>query len=334
MKFSVVIGNPPYHIIQKGHYHPLYSKFIDLSQQLGFQFIFIVPARFLFRAGNTPKAWIQKMLNDPCLRVLYFEKNSTKVFSNAIDCKGGVCILAWDFFIKGRPINIYIPHEQLQSIVNKVASSNKQGQQFLPSIMYLQNHFNLKKLDQYYEDLNRTDSRVGTDAFKYDIFTRKSTNSQDIKMLGVINNKRCFRYVDQKYLNLNYSNINGYKVLVPKASGDLKSGKVLGTPVLVTPKVGYTSTFLGIGCFQSKVEAKNALSYIRTKFVRVLISVLKVTQDNNRKVFQLVPLQDFTKESDINWDTTIAEIDQQLYTKYNLSDDEIEFIENNVKPMK
>ena len=64
-----------------------------------------------------------------------------------------------------------------------------------------------------------------------------------------------------------------------------------------------------------------------------MLGVLKVTQDNNKEVWKFVPLQDFTENSDIDWSKSIPEIDQQLYAKYNLNEEEISFIESMIKPM-
>lgn len=75
------------------------------------------------------------------------------------------------------------------------------------------------------------------------------------------------------------------------------------------------------------------MKYIKSKFARTLLDVLKVTQDNDRSVWKLIPLQDFTQDSDIDWSKSIHEIDLQLYRKYGLSEDEIEFIETHVKEM-
>lgn len=75
------------------------------------------------------------------------------------------------------------------------------------------------------------------------------------------------------------------------------------------------------------------MRYIKSKFARVMLGVLKITQDNTKAKWAYVPLQNFTKTSDINWSKSIQEIDQQLYKKYNLSDEEIEFIETHVKEM-
>lgn len=89
-----------------------------------------------------------------------------------------------------------------------------------------------------------------------------------------------------------------------------------------------------IGPFSTKTEAEAAMKYIKSKFVRAMLSILKNTQGNTRPVWKYVPLQDFSDKSDINWNTSISNIDKQLYKKYGLTDEEIAFIETNVKEME
>ena len=96
---------------------------------------------------------------------------------------------------------------------------------------------------------------------------------------------------------------------------------------------GYTQTFIGIGAFECQSEAENALKYVKTKFTRTMLHVLKVTQDNNRDVWKYVPIQDFSKRTDIDWSVSVSAIDQQLYKKYGLTGEEISFIETHVKEM-
>ena len=100
------------------------------------------------------------------------------------------------------------------------------------------------------------------------------------------------------------------------------------------PKVGHTETFISFGAFNTKLEAENLLKYIKTKFLRTLLGIFKVTQGNKTAhVWSTIPLQDFSNHSDIDWSQDINKIDQQLYHKYNLTDEEISFIEKNVKEM-
>ena len=101
----------------------------------------------------------------------------------------------------------------------------------------------------------------------------------------------------------------------------------------MNPLVGFTETFISIGAFDKELEAQNALKYIKSKFARTMLGVLKITQDNPRDKWQKVPLQDFTISSDIDWTKSISEIDQQLYKKYGLDQTEIDFIESKVKAM-
>ena len=121
--------------------------------------------------------------------------------------------------------------------------------------------------------------------------------------------------------------------MIPASNVSGAIGEVLSTPILGEPILGYTQSFIGIGAFEKEAEADAALKYVKTKFMRTMLGILKVTQDNNTDVWKFVPLQDFTSNSDIDWSQNIPDIDRQLYSKYNLSDDEIDFIEKMIKPM-
>ena len=86
-----------------------------------------------------------------------------------------------------------------------------------------------------------------------------------------------------------------------------------------------TETFLQVGPFESETEANNALKYMETKLFKLLVGINKTTQHATKKVYNFVPMQDFTEASDINWKKSVSE---QLYEKYNLTSEEQEFIEN------
>lgn len=116
---------------------------------------------------------------------------------------------------------------------------------------------------------------------------------------------------------------------MPQANGSGAIGEVLSTPL-----IGYTQSFIGIGLFDSKLEALACLKYIKGKFSRVMLGTLKITQNNSSpEIWSNVPLQDFTDKSDIDWSKSIHEIDLQLYKKYGLDENEIAFIESHVKEM-
>lgn len=130
-----------------------------------------------------------------------------------------------------------------------------------------------------------------------------------------------------------------HKVIVPESNGSGAIGEVpctpiIGTPIIGEPLIGVTQTFLTIGAFDTCAEAEACLKYVKTKFARTLLGILKVTQHNPKDTWRLVPLQDFTNRSDIDWTQRVSDIDRQLYRKYALSESEIAFIEEKVRAME
>lgn len=177
---------------------------------------------------------------------------------------------------------------------------------------------------------------VGTnvfDTFPELFFDECPTDGADyIQIYGRKENTRCSKWIKRSYVKLP-DNIDYYKVFIPKSNGSGAIGEVLSTPVVGRPVVGHTVTFLSIGKYETVYEAEATLKYIKSKFSRTLLGALKVTQDNPRETWSYVPMQDFTKHSDIDWTKSVHDIDLQLYKKYGLSDEEIAFIESKVKPM-
>lgn len=340
MKFDAIVGNPPYQIMATGNANgsdPIYHLFIDAACKLGEKVSFIHPARFLFNAGKTPKDWNEKMLNDEHYKVVQYWTNSADVFPT-VDIKGGVAVTYWDKNKTFEKIGTFTSYPELNGIKKKAAPTEEINS--LMTIMYNQTNFDLDVLLKEHPDYIKgigsegKDKRLEKNIFdKIPLFTEEKTNEEDIKILGVIKNKRSYRFIPRKYLDLSHENLMKYKVLVPRSNGSGAIGEVLSTPILGEPILGYTRTFLGIGAFDSKEEAENALKYVRTKFARTMLGILKITQDNPIETWRLVPLQDFTTKSDIDWSQSIPEIDKQLYKKYNLSPEEISFIESKVREM-
>ena len=164
-------------------------------------------------------------------------------------------------------------------------------------------------------------------------FENSPVKDNYIKIYGLYNKKRSSMYIESKYIDTP-ENFKGYKVLLSKANGSGKFGEALSKMIISNPYEGHTQSFISIGNFSNVDEAINTEKYIKTKFARCLLSVLRTTQDITPYKWKYVPLQDFTSSSDIDWTQSIANIDQQLYKKYNLSEEEIQFIETNVKEME
>tara|TARA_R110000796_G_scaffold249991_1_gene378394 strand:- start:8 stop:3811 length:3804 start_codon:yes stop_codon:yes gene_type:complete len=337
MKFDVVIGNPPYQELNENTSDdPIYHDFMEDAYKMSSKVLFITPARFLFNAGKTPKKWNKKMLNDDHLKVVWYESKSTKVFPN-VDIKGGIVVTLRDCNKSFGKIGFFCPYEELKSISNKVLTTKE----FTPitEIIHLQNKFNLENL---YRDHPRLKDIIGSKGkekrltssifSQVDIISDEPVNEDDVRIFGLIDNKRVFKWIKKEYL-LPHENTHKFKVLVPKANGTGQLGEKLSTPVVMGPNTGFTFSFISFGSFEDKIEAEAALEYIKTKFLRSLLGILKVTQDNLQSTWAKIPLQDFTSNSDIDWNQSISDIDKQMYIKYNLSEEEISFIESNIKPM-
>ena len=167
-----------------------------------------------------------------------------------------------------------------------------------------------------------------------EIFHDKKPSTGDyVQILALKSNQRCLKWVKRDYIKLP-ENFEYYRVFIPKVNGSGTLGEILSSPMVVEPNIGHSATFLCIGKFDSKNSATNVLKYIKTKFARLMLGTLKVTHDNPKNTWANVPMQEFTSKSDIDWSKSIAEIDQQLYKKYSLTNEEIDFIETNVKPME
>ncbi len=338
MKFDAVVGNPPYQEATKDTSDkPVYHLFMETAFKLSDKVTFITPARYLFNAGKTPKDWNEKVLNDEHFKVIYYTANSTDVFPN-VDIKGGVAITFRDAKQQFGKIGIYSAFPELNSILSKVIS-NPSFNTIRESI-YLQNKFDLNSLYKDFPDLKYKigskgkEKRLTTSIFLLtEVFHNIKESDDDLEILGLVNNSRVSMYINKKYIE-NHDNLMLYKVIVPKSNGSGAIGEVLSTPIIGQPDYGHTQSFISIGAFQSKDEATAALKYIKSKFARCMLGTLKVTQDNNPLTWSNVPLQDFTSKSDIDWSKSVRAIDRQLYAKYGLSDEEIDFIEDKIKPME
>ncbi len=344
MKFNVIVGNPPYQRKQeKTSDGQIYNLFMDAGYLISSRCVFITPAKFLFNAGNTPKSWNEKMLSDTHLCVKMYYPDVKSVFGN-VNFEGGIAITYRDTGKNYDAIGNFTSFPELNSIRNKVVNGDFVS---IINIIYLQNKFDLKKL---YKDFPHCKDSIGsggkekrltTSIFRtVDIFKNESNSSSDVCIYGLENNNRVTKFINEKYLE-EHENIYKYKVILPKSNGSGAIGKVdktilIGEPLVCGPKCGYTQSFIGIGAFEEREvnEAYNLLKYVKTKFARTLLGVLKVTQDNNPDTWANVPLQDFTFNSDIDWNQPISDIDNQLYRKYNLSEEEIAFIESMIKPME
>ena len=314
---------------------PIYHKFISESYKISKKASLITPARFLSNAGGTPKTWNQQMLNNQHVKVSFFEQKSGNVFPGT-DIKGGVAVTYYDTEQEFEPIEVFVPFIEMNSIRKKVIKKN-----FESIDQFVTNRGSYRYSDLIYTDFPNlmkrvSDRRVASNAFEklpelfFDV--KPEDGNEYIKIYGRFNNERVYKWFRKDYVTCP-SNFEKYKIILPKANGSGAIGEVLSTPVIGYPVIGYTETFISVGEFNSLEEAEACLKYIKSKFLRTMLGVLKITQDNTKAVWHYIPLQDFTVNSDIDWTQSVADIDRQLYQKYDLSPEEIAFIETHVREM-
>lgn len=340
MKFDVVIRNPPYQEEIEGantQTRPIYHFFMEESYKISDKTVLVTPARFLANTGGTPKKWNHKMLNSRHLKVKFYELKSNKVFPGT-DIKGGVVITYHDKNKDFEPIETFISEPLLDSIYRKV---KKLQEPSLSEIMFGSDSHKLTDImfEDFPELISRTDSShrkaVSTNIFERypEVFKDKvDSNTEYVQIIGREKNGRSVKYLKKEYLR-EHPNLLFWKIILPKANGSGALGEVLSTPLIGEPLIGYSQTFISIGKFDTKIEAEACFKYIKTKFARVMLGILKLTQDNPPATWAKVPLQDFTVNSDIDWTQSVADIDRQLYQKYDLSPEEIAFIETHVREM-
>ncbi len=346
MKFDAVVGNPPYQENSgtSARDDAIYNYFYDTAVQIADKYCLISPARFLFNAGSTPRQWNKKMLNDTHLKIISYAHDSSAVFPN-VGIAGGVVIIFRDATQEYGAIGTFTSFDELNSIASKV---NTARQEALTNIISGRGIYRLTpQLHEEHPEVKNMQSAghkddVGTGAFDKFIgiifFKSKPNDGKHYtRVYGRLANERTDMWIRSDYINKPYAN-DKYRVIIPKAYGTGITGvgvtaSLIGKPFVIKPNEAFTEMYISIGDFESEQSALNALKYVKSKFARVMLAVLKVTQDNTKEKWSKVPLQDFTSNSDIDWSKSIPEIDQQLYAKYKLSKDEIEFIESHVKPM-
>lgn len=340
IQFDAVVGNPPYQM-ENGdgnRKEPVYHFFYDCAFSISGVATLITPGRFLFNTGQTPSDWNRKILQDRHFSVARYIQNSQDVFPS-VDIKGGIAISYRNTGEDFGPIGVYTIFEELNSIAKKV----KEYGEFKSFSELIYTPYSYKFTPYMYESNPGIQDYLGNyDSLRSNIFDRvpqlfhnlKPTDGEEyVQIYGIQNAKRTYKWIRRDFIN-QHVNLDKYKVFVPEANGSGAIGEILSTPVIGQPVIGHTQSFISIGAFDSEKESEAVLKYVKSKFARTLLSVLKATQHNNKDSWLYVPLQDFTSESDIDWGKSVAEIDRQLYMKYGLDMFEIQFIEEKIKPME
>ena len=344
VNIGTIVGNPPYQISDGGAQasaKPVYHVFSDFAKIVSNISCLIEPARWM-TGGKGLNQYRNNMMHDTHIKAIDDFVNSKDVFPN-VDIKGGVITYLYDNTYNGKCIytrhrgndtkttlrflyddgcDVIIRENELANIYQAIRNKNDSNE-FIDSICSARKPYGLVGEIFGHEE-------------KYNLPKISNTvidSGYSILGLDPISKKRTIKYVDRNYPFPKIGNIDKYKLFMSESYGCGAFGEVPAAPMLAKPGMACTETFIEIGAFDNEKELNNLYSYIKTKFFRTLVGIRKRTQHATQNVYAYVPLQDFTSSSDIDWTKSAADIDKQLYAKYGLTDDEINFIETHVKAM-
>lgn len=337
MKFDAIIGNPPYNQIDGGggsSSTPIYKYFVETSKKLKPEYIsMIIPSRWM-TGGKGLDDFRRSMMNDLSIRVLHDYIDARECFNN-VNIEGGVCYFVWDknnqgpcemynhngngevtcqerILAENSDIDVVIRDERSIKILEKVQKLHENS---FSSIVFPRNAF-----------------KVGADYESY--ICEEET---DTKMLCRINNVRNKVYVNDRNFYSDKNNLKPkYKLFVSKADGAAgQLGNPIPAKIIGNAEFGYpgdicTETFLTAGPFENKECMENASKYLKTKFARFMIGIRK-NKNMTADTYKFLPMQDFHNNQSIDWSKKVNQIDRELYLKYNLDNNEIDYIESMIK---
>lgn len=341
MKFDFVIGNPPYQENDGGAQasaKPVYNLFVEAAKEMNPEDIcMIIPARW-YAGGKGLDGFRNDMLNDVHIRRLHDFPNTSDCFPN-VNIRGGVCYFLWD--------KEYNNDEELVAVSTHLGDKTttvKRKLKTADSDIFLRYNDSLTILEKvvsgaknkFLSDYvsSRKPFGLPTDFVKTDKF--HSTHDKLKNPVPCYGKNKKIGYVEYDDVPSHAEWSKKWKVFTSRANNigtelnDDNLNTFIGKDEICTE----TYVVIGVDLNLSEQSANNLSIYLKTKFARFCHGLAKSSQDATSKTYRFVPLQDFSSSSDIDWSQSVADIDKQLYKKYNLSDEEINFIETNVKEME
>ncbi|HEM4087060.1 TPA: Eco57I restriction-modification methylase domain-containing protein [Streptococcus suis] len=342
VKFDVVIGNPPYQESDGGAQasaSPIYHKFVELAKSLNPNHIsLIMPSRW-YTGGKGLDNFRADMLSDSTIRDLYDFPNPDEVFPNT-NIRGGVCVVHWDSeWNNQKDLTRVITMDggKVTAEVHRMLAEDGVDI-FIRDYRILNILTKIEATHQHKGKISEIASPLKPYGFRGFFIRDKRfyADATDLTDPIVCYGKGAVGYVERAEVTTKKEWIDCWKVLTARANniGTELNDDNFNT-IIAGPGTICTETYIVLGADLGLTEqqAHNLSNYMKTKFARLLHATAKSSQDAARTTYKFIPLQDFTSHSDIDWSQPIAEIDAQLYRKYGLSDDEIEFIESKVKEM-
>jgi hypothetical protein len=342
MKFNVIVGNPPYQQSDGGAQasaKPIYNLFVDIAKDLNPSNIaMIMPTRW-FAGGRGLNEFRDQMLNDLHISELHDFLKPDLIFQN-INLRGGICYFLWDkdydnsksltkVFTYNDDLTPSINNRSLKTVDSDILIRHSIA---IEMINKINSHKEFESFENHISSLRPFGFRG---YFSKDEQFRDSNKGLKEPVICYGKGKK-IGYLERDEITKNIEWIDKFKVYTPRANN---IGTELNDDNLNTfvgnPKTICTESYIvvGVNLELDKISATNLCKYFTTKFARFQHSIGKASQDATSKTYKFIPVQNFTTDSDVDWNKTTEEIDKQLYTKYKLSNEEIDFIDEMIKPM-
>lgn len=339
MKFNTVIGNPPYQDSNGsgngGGGTAVYDKFVLMAFELSNQYIsFITPARW-YTDENKVVTLKNKLLECNNIIELHDYTNTEEVFSG-VYIMGGVChyLINKNYsgtcrVVEHRDAKVIESIRPIKESFSDIFIRNKDAVSILKKVI------ERPDFSSFYDNI------YDYNIFKLRSYERGSVTKDDtncIKLYYTGNDSKGggIGYIPRDEVLDSNNIINKHKVFINSVSDNMLAFpyKTLYKGFYGEPGSVCTESYLTIGNIENEDIANNVIKYLQTRFVRILVQQRKTSQLAYKKVYRFVPNQNFSNSSDIDWSQSISDIDQQLYKKYNLTQDEIDYIEKTIKQCK
>lgn len=342
MKFDYIIGNPPYQeqiSDESGNSSlskQLFPAFIQAAIETGADKIALITPSRWFAGDAQDKSFVKLrefIQDNNHIRTMYNYKNAKEVFPNT-EIKGGVNYFLYDKRYKGKVRFVNVEKDEERTEIRNLF---EEGLDIIISDAV--NYSILSKVKEYRNFVSLTAITTGRNAFgiigKAEVVEEVSQSDKFDGAIELRCKNNIIRWTERKYISKGLDIVDKYKVYISKSAGSPgKDMKIIGMPYLGGKKSVCTDSLFPIGKFETKEEAENLLLYMKTKFLRYIVSIVKMSQNVTQIVYKFVPMQDFSSKSDLNWNVSVELLDKQLFEKYGFTQDEIDIIQTSVKEME
>jgi site-specific DNA-methyltransferase (adenine-specific) len=336
MKFDIIIGNPPYQLSTSGgqaQAKAIYYKFVEQAKRLNPKYLsMIIPSRWM-SSGFGVEDFRKNMLDDKHITKLHHYENAGHCFPNNVEIKGGVCYFLRERDVSSKcEITIHFSDKQIQKSHRYLKEDD------LDSDIFIRDERQIEILKKVSSKNESSISNICYSLWFYDLASDffKNPSKFDLPPLsetpidngftiyGALNGKRAIRYCASDYpFKKRLEEIKKWKVFIPSVYGSGKRNDIPSYIQIGEPNSLCTHSVMQIGNFDTRAEAENLVSYYKTKFFRFMLSVKRISINISGSILKFVPMQDFSRK----W------TDIELYERYELSDQEIEYIESHIIEM-